>query len=504
MVHSLIFASRLPLTFWGDAVEYAAYILDRSPTSANAKRASPIEVLTKQVPDLRDIVAFGSICSVYRDPGKNSLAQRAQVGVIIGRSDETKSFRVFLQKENKVTITQHVRNVETLSSEQNGQLQRALEYEDRIMEPAATAITSKESPASYDAASLTIRIGKEKSKSWTRAAHRTRGATKRAQATGDQEEPAGDDSVVAQVYECDPKNYDEALRSTKREGWEESMREELQALEDNGVWRLIKRPPGSNTLHTKWAFKTKTDAHGEIERLKARLVTLAHAATWGVPAKHGDIPNAYVKAGKEQQLDILLQMPRAMTIDQDVLKMVGAVTKKGVVLQLRKSLYGLKQAGRLWSQLPAGSAARSRLASGNAFPTCVYTTKSRVGSWSSWASTSTAYFLPARTLQPSTDSLSSSAARRSRTSTEAIGELVRENGLEDASLTKALIGSDCYDVLSDDSTLLTVTTMHEEPPITTFQSIVGSLLWIACCPQADLPSPCIRRCVSLISRNSTT
>ena len=282
MARSLIFASRLPLSFWGDAVEYAAYILNRSPTSANAKRASPIEVLTKQVPDLRDSVAFGSICSVYRDPGKNSLAQRAQVGVIIGRSDETKGFRVFLQKENKVVITQHVRNVETLSAEQNGQLQRALEYEDRAGEPAATATTSKELPAADDAASPTIRIGKKKLKSWTRAAHRTRGATKRAQAAGDQEEPAGDDSVVAHVYECDPKNYGEALRSTKREGWEKAMREELQALEDNGVWRLIKRPPSSNTLHTKWVFKTKTDAHGDLERLKDRLVACGNEQVFGV------------------------------------------------------------------------------------------------------------------------------------------------------------------------------------------------------------------------------
>ena len=144
------------------------------------------------------------------------------------------------------------------------------------------------------------------------------------------------------------------------------------------MWRLIKRPPGSNTLHTKWVFKTKTDAHGEIERLKARLVAcgneqvvgvdyqltfaavmdmstvkviLALAVIWGVPVKHGDISNAYVKADKEAHLEILLQVPQAMTIGQDALKMVGAATKKEVVLQLRKSLYGLKQAGRLWGQL---------------------------------------------------------------------------------------------------------------------------------------------------------
>ena len=72
MARSMIFASRLPLSFWGDAVEYASYILNRSPTSANEERASPMEILTKRAPDLRDIVVFGSVCSVYRDPRKNS------------------------------------------------------------------------------------------------------------------------------------------------------------------------------------------------------------------------------------------------------------------------------------------------------------------------------------------------------------------------------------------------------------------------------------------------
>ena len=58
MTRSMIFASRLPLSFWGDAVEYASYILNRSPTSANEERASPMEILTKRAPDLRDIVVL--------------------------------------------------------------------------------------------------------------------------------------------------------------------------------------------------------------------------------------------------------------------------------------------------------------------------------------------------------------------------------------------------------------------------------------------------------------
>ena len=37
----------------------------------------------------------------------------------------------FIQKENKVTVTQHVQNIENQSVEQNSQLPRALEFEDQ-------------------------------------------------------------------------------------------------------------------------------------------------------------------------------------------------------------------------------------------------------------------------------------------------------------------------------------------------------------------------------------
>ena len=38
LVRSIIFGSSLALYFWGDAAEYATYILNRSPTRANQGR----------------------------------------------------------------------------------------------------------------------------------------------------------------------------------------------------------------------------------------------------------------------------------------------------------------------------------------------------------------------------------------------------------------------------------------------------------------------------------
>ena len=131
LARSMMFACALPLMFWGDAVQYAVHILNRSPTRANAKRASPLEVLTGKTPDLRGIVVFGSQCSVYRDPRKNSLLQRSMRAIIVGVSEETKGYKVLLPRDNKVVVTQHIKNIETLTEAQNAQLQRAMDVGDR-------------------------------------------------------------------------------------------------------------------------------------------------------------------------------------------------------------------------------------------------------------------------------------------------------------------------------------------------------------------------------------
>ena len=68
-------------------------------------------------------------------------------------------------------------------------------------------------------------------------------------------------------------------------------------------------------------------------------VILALAVTWGVPAKHGDIHNACVKADKEAYLGIYLQLPSGMSVSEETLRDHGAATANKLV----KSLYKLKQ-----------------------------------------------------------------------------------------------------------------------------------------------------------------
>ena len=82
--------------------------------------------------------------------------------------------------------------------------------------------------------------------------------------------------MVCVLYERDSLNYVEAMRSTKCAKWQTAMQEEIAALKINDVWRFTKRSPRVNTLHSKWAFKTKTGADGELERYNTRLVACSN------------------------------------------------------------------------------------------------------------------------------------------------------------------------------------------------------------------------------------
>ena len=130
MVRSMLFASGLPKSFWGDSAKYASYILNRSRTKANPRVVSPMELLTNKVPVLNDIVAFGSTCSVHVDAKNKSLGERGKAGIITSKGAETKGYKVYVPKEKVVVVTQHVRNIEALKDVRNAKLEPDLDRVD--------------------------------------------------------------------------------------------------------------------------------------------------------------------------------------------------------------------------------------------------------------------------------------------------------------------------------------------------------------------------------------
>ena len=144
--------------------------------------------------------------------------------------------QVYLPKERVVVTSQHIKNIETLTVEQNEQVARRLiqyepivgENEVRVEKKKATSNSTHERPV-------------------------TRSSNKRITASPPTNlDRDGAIEVVNIAHELEPKNYNEAIRSTQKDAWELALQEELNALEENGVWIVGRLPKNANSLHSKW------------------------------------------------------------------------------------------------------------------------------------------------------------------------------------------------------------------------------------------------------------
>ncbi|OWY92589.1 hypothetical protein PHMEG_00038351, partial [Phytophthora megakarya] len=176
-------------------LQYAAYILNRSPTNANAGKASPLKGSAKQ-----KLLAQGPA-------GDDHWYRRGNEGVQ----------GVF--KDRVVVTTQHVKNIETLDKKQNAQVQRLYLQEETSDEDESSngngvAETTGTGRTVATAGRKTGKARAKTKKTWKRDSLGCKKTTGGADESAQQEEPYRDD-------------------------WAEVIKEELDALEKNGVWRIV-------------------------------------------------------------------------------------------------------------------------------------------------------------------------------------------------------------------------------------------------------------------------
>jgi len=163
---------------------------------------------------------------------------------------------------------------------------------------------------------------------------------------------------------AEPTSYKQSQQRPEAQLWHTACEEEMEAHSLNGTWEVVKLPPGKRAIGSRWFMKVKRNADGSLDRYKARLVAkgysqrpgfdfketfaptvryatirtvLAIAALEDLELRSVDISHAYLNGTLEEE--IYMQQPEGFE--------VGGPDH---VCRLRKSLYGLKQAGRVWNK----------------------------------------------------------------------------------------------------------------------------------------------------------
>jgi hypothetical protein len=149
--------------------------------------------------------------------------------------------------------------------------------------------------------------------------------------------------------------------------WKTAIEEELAMLGNTGTWELVDTPYGVNIVRSKWVFKAKKDAAGNMVCYKARLVTQGFSQVPGV-----DYFDTYAPVAKLQSIRAILAIATTCDLEVHQIDIKGAylngtlTDKESIYMRqppgfadpahpchvccLIKTLYGLKQSGRRWYQ----------------------------------------------------------------------------------------------------------------------------------------------------------
>jgi transposase InsO family protein len=161
----------------------------------------------------------------------------------------------------------------------------------------------------------------------------------------------------------EPSSYAEAMARPDAVLWRAAVQSEYDSLQRTGTYTLTQLPDGRHAIGCKWVFKIKRHADGSVDRYKARLVAkgfsqkagLDYKETFAPVAKFASIRTLLALAAHQDyevhQMDVKTAFLNGdLDVELYMQQPEGFITagQEKLVCHLRKSLYGLKQAGRAW------------------------------------------------------------------------------------------------------------------------------------------------------------
>ena len=378
MARCMLNYSGLRESFWAEAVGTAAYLRNRAPTKSLTD-VTPYEMWTGKKPSVQHFKIFGSPAIALDKTEKRKFRPKGKEYIFVGYSSTSKAYRLFDPIKQKIICSRDVAFIEIPNK--NLEMQHTNDFillEDEMLGNHNNDISAGEKdqiPLETDAGAggnadmddASDRGGDNSVEAGdnVHAEKIGRGRPKIIR-TGKPGRPRKQFNVI-NLLDVDinvPQSVQEAVNGPQADQWIEAMDKEYAALVENGTFELTDLPKGQKAIGSKWVYALKRDKDGCIERFKARLVAKGCAQQYGVnytetfsPVIRYSSIRMLIAIAVEHELYMHQMDVSTAYLNGDLHEEVYMHQPEGFkdpdnpkkVLQLKKSLYGLKQSGREWN-----------------------------------------------------------------------------------------------------------------------------------------------------------
>ncbi|GJT53246.1 ribonuclease H-like domain-containing protein [Tanacetum coccineum] len=382
LIRTLLFQAHIPPSYWVEALNMAAHLLNILPSTA-INNEIPFTKLYNQTPTYEHLRVFGCLCYPHVDVS-HKLEPRSTPCIFLGYPANHRGYRGLDLASNKIIISRHVRFDEDVFPFGNLTSSNKPTY-DFLLPPIQTTSnvpTTEPVVQHMDETNNPITPQPNTYPSYSSTPISTSTQTQSHAQTVDSHTPIPINNssqtmpthpMVTRAKEgilkplermnCHvtttsplPRSHVHALRDSN---WKEAMLDEYNALITNGAWVFVPRLANVNVVHFMWLFKHKFNADGSLSRYKARLVANGRSQQQGIdcdetfspvvkpatirtvlslvvsrnwPIHQLDVKNAFLH-GNLSEIVYMHQPPGF--VDPN---------KPDYVCHLQRSLYGLKQA----------------------------------------------------------------------------------------------------------------------------------------------------------------
>ncbi|RVW78573.1 Retrovirus-related Pol polyprotein from transposon TNT 1-94 [Vitis vinifera] len=306
VVRVSLIAAKTPISYWGEAITSATYLINRVPSSS-INFQTPLQALTNAVvaptvPNLPPRV-FGCVAFVHLHKHQcTKLTSHALQCVFVGYALHKKGYRCYHPPTRQMYITMDVVfHEDSMYFSSESELQGEYHKEIQTLD--------------YD-----YHISKENESGQSELVN----------------QEAGELDMSGQQFGSEDVFTEIPNQSSSIEGV-------LNLEPDPFMKRLPHRhnrecPPEKKPVGCCWIYTVKYKADGSIERFKARLVAKRYTQTYGIDYTETFAPVAKINTVRLSE-EVYMDLPPGCMVSE---KQCQKVCK------LKKSLYGLKQSPRAW------------------------------------------------------------------------------------------------------------------------------------------------------------